>query len=284
MSLAYRGGTGFSVVALTAVAVSAGAHFTVPAVLLSRTSAPPPELRQTETGVQGAILFDLSDIIAAPSDAGEDSAEMAEAEEAPTVTESPEAVDPAQANDDPILNQTPYVDPEDDLKFGVASPDPVEETEETAHETAAEFKEEQIEEPSSLGATAADAAQASVSGVEAEAQADKAQASSEGLTAEELEQITEWQKAVVLRIAKAKTYPKLARKKGIAGEVRVKFTINRYGNVISRAVETSSGYPVLDQAALKVFDDLDKLPTPPGHLLGDSFTLMIPLNYSIKKG
>lgn len=283
MSLAYRGGLGMWPLALGAVAFSAAAHLGLSAALLARP-APPPEPPRTETGVQGAILFDLSDVIAAPTEAGEDSSEVAAAEEAPTVTESPEAVDPARAADEPILNQTPYEVTDDELKFGIASPDPAEETEETARETAAEYQEEQVEDPSSLGATAAEAAQASVSGVQAEAEAEKAQASSEGLSAEQLAEITEWQKAVVLRIAKAKTYPPEARKKGIEGEVKVRFTIDRYGKVLARELAESSGAAPLDAAALAVFDGLEKLPTPPAHLAGAQFTLLIPLNYTIRKG
>ncbi|MBA86170.1 MAG: energy transducer TonB [Rhodobacteraceae bacterium] len=283
MSLAYREGAGLWPIAALSVVLSAGAHVGLPAAWMARAPQAQPETRPVESGIQGAIMFDLSDIIAAPSEAGEDSVEMAASDEAPTVTESPEAVDPAKAADEPILNQTPYDVTDDELKFGIASPDPAEETQDEAHETASEFVEEQVDQPSALGATAADASQASVSGVDVQAQADKAQASSEGLTADELQEISEWQKSVVLRIAKAKKYPSQARKKGIEGEVRVRFTIDRYGAILAREIQQSSGNRVLDQAALSVFDQLEKLPTPPQHLSGDEFTLMIPLNYSIKK-
>lgn len=281
MSLVYRGGMAAAPVVLGAVALSAAVHLALPMTLLAHQ--PPPQVTRDEAGIQGAILFDLSDIIAAPSDAGDDSAAVAEAEDAPTVTESPEAVDPAKAADEPLLAQSPYEVQDDELKFGIASPDPVEDTEDTAEEIAQEYEEEQVEAASALGSTAADASQASVSGVESDAVSDKAEASSEGLTADQQAEITEWQKSVVLRIARAKAYPQLARKNGVEGEVRVKFTIDRYGKVQAREVEASSGYPVLDQAALKVFDELDKLPTPPAHLAGDSFTLVIPLNYRIKR-
>lgn len=283
MSLVYRAQSSAWPFWLAAALASGGAHVVLPAVLLAGQTSPAAQT-QVQTGVQGAILFDLSDIIAAPSTAGEDSAEAAAAEDAPTVTESPEAVDPAKAADEPILNQTPYDVADDDLKFGVASPDPAEDTPDIAEETAVEYEEEQVDQPSALGSVAADASQASVSGVDAAAQSDTAQASSEGLTADQMAEITEWQKAVVLRIAKAKTYPLQARRTGAQGEVRVRFTIDRYGNVIARAVDQTSGHALLDQAALAVFDKLGKLPTPPHHLTGEQFTLVIPLNYLIRKG
>ena len=283
MSLTYRPhGNGGMALGLTAVAASAALHFAVPAHFLlkqpEQTTLPEP----LNAGATGAILFDLSDIISAPSDAGDDSAEVAAAEDAPTVTESAEAVDPAKAAEEPPLQQIPYDVDDDELKFGIASPDPAEETEEIAHETATEYDEEKVEAETQMGAVAQDASQASVSGVDAEQSSDKAQAKEEGLTAEEMAQITEWQKDIVVRISKAKRYPNLARKKKIEGEVLVRFTIDRYGNVLNREVEKSSGWPVLDNAALKVFDDLEKLPTPPNHLAGDDFTLMVPLRYSFK--
>lgn len=282
MSLAYKGGVSLLPMLAATVTFSGAAHVALPVVLTSKSeeAAPAP----LETGVQGAIMFDLSDIIAAPTAAGEDSREVAEAEEAATVTESPELVDPAKAADEPILNQSPYEVEDDTLKFGVASPDPVENTERDATATAAEYEEEKVHEPSSTGATAAEASNASVSGVDADQTAESAQASSEGLSAADVEQITEWQKEIVLKVAHAKSYPDAARAAGIEGEVRIRFELDRYGNVLARSVEQTSGHDVLDQAALGVIDGIGKMPTPPNALVGDSFTLVIPINYSINRG
>lgn len=284
MSLAYRASSSLWPVVSVTLGLSAAAHIAAPVLLQAQTLHEVAEIPREDIGIQGAIMFDLSDIIAAPSAAGEDSVAAAESTDAPTVTESPEAVDPAKAADEPVLNQTPYDVKDDTLKFGIATPDSEDDIETTATETASEFIEEQVDQASSLGATAAEAAQASVSGIDAEAKADTAQASSEGLSADQMQEVSDWQKAVVLRIAKAKTYPAKARKQGRTGEVRVSFTIDRYGVIIARDVAQSSGWDVLDQAALKVFDDLGKLPTPPNHLQGDSFTLVIPLNYRINAG
>lgn len=228
------------------------------------------------------MFFDLSDIIAAPETTGEDAAAVAAAEDAPTVTESAEAVDPAKAADEPILNQVPYDVEDDELKFGVASPEPAADTEEIAHETATEFDEEQIEAESQLGSEARDASAGSVSGVDAPEVAEKAQAKEEGLSAEATAEIMDWQKDVVLRIGKARKYPADARKQKITGTVKVRFTIDRYGNIQSKDIAESSGHTVLDNAALKVLEDVGKLPTPPVHLRGDSFTLVVPLNYQFK--
>lgn len=280
MSLTCRQDGGGWLALSLAVAASAALHVALPAQLLQQAPETPPAPAQA--GATGAILFDLSDIIAAPSDAGEDAAEVAESVEAPTVTESAEAVDPARAADEPLLQQIPYEVADEELTFGVASPDPAEDTEDIARETATEFDEEQIEAETQLGAENRDASRAAVSGMEAEETAEKAQAREEGLTAEEMAQITRWQKDIVVRISRAKRYPSLARKRRIEGEVMVRFTVDRYGAVTAREVEKSSGRPVLDQAALQVFDDIGKLPTPPNRLAGAEFTLMVPLRYSFK--
>lgn len=284
MSLTYKTGTRVGAGALLAglaVTFSALLHVALPVQVLARASQTEPPAR-TEAGATGAILFDLSDIIAAPSDAGEDSAEVARSIEAPTVTESAEMVEQAKAAEEPVLQQIPYAVDDDELKFGIASPEPAEDTEEAARETATEFDEDQIEAETQMGAETREATNASVSGIMAEEIQDTAKAQDEGLTAEDMAQITAWQKDIVVRISKAKRYPPQARKKGITGEAVVRFTIDRYGKVLAREIEKSSGAPVLDQAALKVFDEIGKLPTAPNHLAGAEFTLMVPLRYSFK--
>lgn len=284
MSLVYKGAftsrIGGAALVLTVLCASGALHAGLLSHLLEQAPAPLPQPQ--ESGATGAILFDLSDLIAAPSEAGEDSAEVAAAVDAPTVTESAEAVDPAKAAEEPPLQQIPYEVEDDELKFGIASQEPEQETEEIAHETATEYDEEKVLKETQMGAVAQDASQASVSGVEAEATAEKATAQDEGLTAEQVAQVTEWQKDIVVRISKAKRYPDLARKRKIEGEVMVRFTLDRYGKITARSVEKSSGWPVLDEAALKVFDDMEKLPTPPAHLQGSEFTLMVPLRYSFR--
>ncbi|MCY0096888.1 energy transducer TonB [Hoeflea ulvae] len=235
-----------------------------------------------DAGITGAIMFDLSDLIAAPADMAEDSAEATESAEAPTITESPEVVDPAKAAEEPMLSQIPYDVEDESLKFGVASPEPVEDTEELAHEIATEYKPEDVEQASTTGAQESDAADASVAAVAAEETAETTQATGEGLTAEQKAEVREWQRDIVLRISKVRKYPSLARQKRIEGEVRVRFTLDQYGSILSSQIETSSGWPVLDEAALAVFTEIGKLPTPPSYLEGDSFTLLAPIRYSFR--
>lgn len=87
---------------------------------------------------------------------------------------------------------------------------------------------------------------------------------------------------IVLRISKVRKYPPLARKERVEGEVRVRFTLDKYGAILSSEIETSSGSPVLDEAALAVFEEIGKLPTPPSYLKGERFTLLAPIRYSFR--
>lgn len=283
MSLVYQTRTGFAPLKVLAVGASGVMHMVLPTLISDQIGARPPEIVRRETGVQGAILFDLSDTVAAPSDVGRDSAEVAEAQAAPTVTDSPHAVDPAQASQQPILQQVPYQIQDDSLKFDIAAPETDEETDRKATEIAEAFQEEKAEVESSVGAAEAEASEADTSGIDADQSSDRAQAKSEGLTAEQLLEVTSWQKSIVIRIAKAKTYPRNARKNGVEGQVRVAFEIDQYGRIISREVETSSGHPTLDEAALKTLDEIGKMPTPPEYLEGETFAMVIPFNFRIKR-
>ena len=283
MSLMYRGGLAALPIVIGTCALSAVAHVGLPIMFLRSEPVQTQDATPEETGIQGAIMFDLSDIIAAPSDGAMDAIAQQAAEDTATVTESPEVVEVAQAADEPILNQTPYDVDDDSLKFGVAAPEPAQETADRATDVAQEFDEEKVDQETQVGSTAAEESQASVSGVDADAQADTAQASSEGLTAEQLAEISQWQQDIVLTIAKAKSYPDSARNNSTEGEVVVTFTVDRYGAIVARDVSETSGSDVLDRAAIAIFDGLEKLPTPPNHLVGDEFTLSIPINYTIKR-
>lgn len=53
------------------------------------------------------------------------------------------------------------------------------------------------------------------------------------------------------RIERKKVYPDTARDLGMEGEVEVRYELDRAGNLLHAAVVASSGYKLLDQAALK---------------------------------
>lgn len=284
MSLVYTSRQGFMPLVALAIGGSLALHVLGPTTLAHHFAPPEQaEPQQEDLGIRGAIMFDLSDVIAAPNETAENSVAVTESVAAPTITDSPEVVDPAKARETPILQQTPYDVEDDSLKFAVAAPETEAETELDATRLAEEFVEEQIEKPTSAGADDREETLASQAGVASDQTADQVQAESEGITAAQIAEITEWQKSIVLRIAHAKTYPSEARVNGIEGEVRVAFAMDRYGEIISRRIETSSGYAILDAAALRVFDEIGKMPTPPNHLSGERFEMLIPFSFAFKR-
>lgn len=77
-----------------------------------------------------------------------------------------------------------------------------------------------------------------------------------------------WQKAVVRRIERYNRgrYPAELERRGVKGVVTVKFRVDRSGRVVSAEVAKSSGWPVLDEAALANIRRASPLPVPPDHI------------------
>ena len=90
----------------------------------------------------------------------------------------------------------------------------------------------------------------------------------------------EWKKAVASQIRGHQQYPADAPLQG--GIVKIKFEIDRTGNIKSAVVETSSGSDVLDNAALEQLRSASPLPTPPTSVTGDEISLNIPIRFAPK--
>ena len=78
-----------------------------------------------------------------------------------------------------------------------------------------------------------------------------------------------------------KNYPAALKKKKQEGVVTLKFTINKKGQLLSASVHKSSGYPLLDKAALDILDKASPMPAIPNSIPRDQLTLIIPLEYSL---
>jgi protein TonB len=78
-----------------------------------------------------------------------------------------------------------------------------------------------------------------------------------------------------------KNYPATLKKKKQQGVVTLKFTINKKGQLLSASVHKSSGYPLLDKAALDILDKASPMPAIPNSIPRDQLTLIIPLEYSL---
>jgi TonB family protein len=79
------------------------------------------------------------------------------------------------------------------------------------------------------------------------------------------------------RIEEARTYPYVARKRGLQGVVRLALRLDERGNLIELEVTESSGYGVLDNAATQLVEKV--VPYP--HGLGIPLSVDIPIRYSL---
>lgn len=77
-------------------------------------------------------------------------------------------------------------------------------------------------------------------------------------------------------------YPERALVRNHTGRVDLEITTNRNGVVLEREVSSSSGYSLLDRAALDMVDDAEPLPEFPDDLLGSTFRFAMPINFTIE--
>ena len=237
---------------------------------------PVPTEPAQETGIQGRDLIDLAEIemvMAAPETELPDGAPS---ENSQAAFESPQERQEAKASNDPILAQIPRRVEDPELQFKIANPDQEVETEKDATEVPTEIQEDTVTETATESTASAPEARVG------QDQQDQSAAEEKGLTDAERAEISEWQKSLVLTLNDAKTYPKAARSARAEGSVTVNFTLDQYGQIKARSIGSSSGWPVLDQAALDIFDRLDRLPAPPAALGAGDFDLAIPISYRFR--
>ncbi|WP_300548741.1 energy transducer TonB [Roseovarius sp.] len=276
MSLAYRPARGMGVAVISGLGLSLLAHVGIAAYGLSRPLPDAPLIE--DYGLKGRDFIDLLPVemlMAAPE---ADLAEGDVAQDSQAVIESPKEVVAVKSSDTPLLAQIPYQVDDPELEFRIATEVEEEsETAEDAREVPTEAQEQQTTDAaveSRAAAPQASAGQDAMTGSEEQ---------EVGLTDEEtLTLVTEWQKDLVLTIAAAKTYPRRAREARAEGTVVVAFTLDTYGRLTMQEVLESSGWPVLDNAALDLFDGFERLPPPPAAMGAGPFDLRLPISYAFR--
>jgi protein TonB len=83
--------------------------------------------------------------------------------------------------------------------------------------------------------------------------------------------------------ARHQEYPRVAALRGWEGEVRLRLKVARKGNLIGVALDRSSGFDVLDQHALAMLEALAGLPPLPESLDANEISVVVPVNYKLKK-
>lgn len=77
--------------------------------------------------------------------------------------------------------------------------------------------------------------------------------------------IDAYRRRLAEKLAQAKFYPKLAQRRGMEGKVMVHFVIDRAGTIRSMQIKESSGYAMLDEAALDAVYSIGRFdPFPEG--------------------
>jgi periplasmic protein TonB len=82
-------------------------------------------------------------------------------------------------------------------------------------------------------------------------------------------------------LARYRHYPEAAKKAQEQGQLVVSFTILRDGTVIDPHIERSSGFPLLDEAALKMLHDASPVPPLPAAYRAQRLDVGLPVNFSI---
>jgi protein TonB len=76
------------------------------------------------------------------------------------------------------------------------------------------------------------------------------------------------------------SYPKRARKLGLSGSVKLSVRLSTEGQLVSVSVKSSSGAPILDQAALSGVQRVKNLPKPPQG--AGATQLIVPIKFSLR--
>jgi len=82
-------------------------------------------------------------------------------------------------------------------------------------------------------------------------------------------------------VTRYKKYPEEAVKQKEEGVVQLGFRFTRDGTVTDAWIEKSSGFPLLDQAALAMIHAASPIPRVPDRYQGDTLTLVMPENFKI---
>ncbi len=84
------------------------------------------------------------------------------------------------------------------------------------------------------------------------------------------------------RIANAKHYPRVARRRGMEGQPIIAFTLNKGGRLMKVGLTQTSGHQLLDQAALEAVHQAAPYPEIPAELKTDTFQFKLPISFVLK--
>jgi TonB family protein len=102
-------------------------------------------------------------------------------------------------------------------------------------------------------------------------------------TASHAEVMRRYEQMISLWIQKFKLYPEEARTQGLQGETVVRIRIDRQGNVRYYILERSTGYQLLDRAAIDMIRRANPVPAVPhDYPPGDLMEFLIPVTFHLQ--
>ena len=93
--------------------------------------------------------------------------------------------------------------------------------------------------------------------------------------------MAEYVRAIQKKIAKNLVYPEEAKQAKLEGAVNLELVLLRKGDLLSVLIRQSSGYPILDQAALNVVQRFSPYGRFPSDVGAREITVTIPIVYRI---
>jgi protein TonB len=215
-------------------------------------------LWQEEAGevAAGALTVEMAPLLAA---APSDSPNLAHG---PVIQDTTAAAQPTEkvVEEEVAKDDIPPIDPSPAPEPEVALPKPQPEEEELKKE---EPREEVVEKQNPAEASEQQIATAPP---RVKAQPAPNPALSQGLSGNLAREHERWKKGLVARLERFKRYPEAASRRGIKGKVRVRFTVDRLGQVVEAEVVESSGSPILDEEAVALVRRAGPFPPLPDGL------------------
>jgi len=84
------------------------------------------------------------------------------------------------------------------------------------------------------------------------------------------------------RIARVQVYPRMARRRGMEGQPVIAFTLDKKGTLTDLRLEKTSGYQLLDRAALEAVQLGAPYPEIPAPLHLETFQFKLPISFILK--
>lgn len=94
--------------------------------------------------------------------------------------------------------------------------------------------------------------------------------------------VANYQGRLVAWMNRYKRYPDRARRLRQEGTVRVSFTIDRNGRLLSHRIVGGSGYPLLDQEVQAMLERANPMPAFPTGMSQSQLTVTVPINFRLR--